>query len=134
VNNEFGSAMAVRPPPTPKEKGRMQTYVAEIDGRAIFAFRSIDVICAQAWLDVHGLMRQTLARLQSGGRAIWDGRSEIVAREATSSEEVTWIRSSDQGASKEQLEEPNNLTVWLIPDPAEPQFETQAVSQRRNRR
>ena len=58
----------------------MQTYVAEIGGRPIFAFRSIDESCAQAWLDIHGVMRRRLERLQSGGRAIWDGRAAIVAQ------------------------------------------------------
>src|SRR6476620_10354024 len=122
--------MAARPPETLKEEGFMHTYVAAIDGRAIFAFRSADVVGAQAWLDVHGLMRRTLARLQSDGRAVWDGRSEILAREATSGESATWSRSSDRGASREQLEEPDILTVWLIPDPAEPQFKIPEKSRR----
>ncbi len=126
--------MTAQPSETLKEEGFMHTYVAEIDGRAIFAFRSVDVAGAQAWLDIHGLMRRTLARLQSDGRAVWDGRSEIVAREATSGESVTWRRSSDRGASKEQLQEPENLTVWLIPDPAEPQFRIPEKSRRGDRR
>ncbi len=112
--------MTARPLETPKEQGSRHTYVAEIDGRAIFAFRSVDVACAQAWLDIHGLMRRTLARLQSDGRAVWNGQSEIVAREATSGESVTWRKSSNQGADQDQLKEPDTLTVWLIPDPAEP--------------
>jgi hypothetical protein len=99
----------------------MQTYVAEIDGRAIFAFRSVDDSGAQAWLDVHGLMRRTLERLQSDGRAVWDGQSEIIARKATSGESATWSQSSDRAADDERLDEPDSITVWLIPTPAEPQ-------------
>jgi hypothetical protein len=98
----------------------MQTYVAEIDGRAIFAFRSVDDSGAQAWLDVHGLMRRTLERLQSGGRAVWDGQSAIIARKATSGESVTWSQSSDRAADDDYLDEPDTITVWLIPTPAEP--------------
>jgi hypothetical protein len=99
----------------------MQTYVAEIDGRAIFAFRSVDDSCAQAWLDVHGLMRRTLERLHSGGTALWDGQSEIVARKASSREATTWKRSSDRVVDGASIEEPDTITIWLIPTPEEPQ-------------
>ena len=112
----------------------MQTYVAEIDGRAIFAFRSVDITCAQAWLDIHGLMRRTLERLQSEGRAVWDGQSEILAREATSDKSVIWRKSTHQGADKDQSEEPDSFTVWLIPDPAEPQTKLSRPAPRGGRR
>lgn len=72
----------------------MQTYVAEIGGRPIFAFRAIDESCAQAWLDIYGAMRRSLERLQSGGQPIWDGRAAIVAREATSDEASLWNRQA----------------------------------------
>ena len=98
----------------------MQTYVAEINGRAIFAFRSVDDSCAQAWLDIHGLMRRTLERLQSGGQAIWDGQAEIVSRKATPGESGLWRRSSDRAAGAEQIDEPDSITVWLIPIPQDP--------------
>jgi hypothetical protein len=93
----------------------MQTYVAEIDGRAIFAFRSIDVSCAQAWLDIHAVMRHTLSRVLSGGDSIWDGRAEIVARKATSAEQTVWSTLSDKLVDEDQIEEQDNITVWLIP-------------------
>lgn len=98
----------------------MQTYVAEINGRAIFAFRSVDKSCAQAWLDIHGLMRRTLEQLQSGGQAIWDGQVEIVARKATPGESILWTQSSDRAAGEEQIDELDGITVWLIPIPQEP--------------
>jgi hypothetical protein len=53
----------------------MQTYVAEIDGRAIFAFRAGNDANAQAWLDIHAVMRHTLETLHSGGHRIWNGAS-----------------------------------------------------------
>lgn len=111
----------------------MQTYVAEIDGRAIFAFRSVDDSCAQAWLDIHGLMRRTLGRLLSDGRAVWDGQSEIIARKATSGEQATWTQSSDRIADDE-LAEPDIITVWLIRTPAEPQPLPTKQRQRKNGR
>lgn len=99
----------------------MQTFVAEIDGRAIFAFRSSDGSCAQAWLDIHGLMRRTLARLQSDGMAVWNGQSEIVARKATSGESTAWRESRDRVTNDETIEEPDTILIWLIPTPREPQ-------------
>jgi hypothetical protein len=109
----------------------METYVAEIDGRAIFAFRSVDDSCAQAWLDIHGLMRRSLARLESGGHAIWNGRSEIVARKATADESAIWRTSSDRVNGEQRIEEPDYVLIWLIPVPAEPQ--TPGPRQRRSR-
>ena len=97
----------------------MQTYVAEIDGRAIFAFRAADKSCAQAWLDIHAVMRHSLERVQSGGRNIWDGRSEIVARKATSAESSLWSKRSDQVVEEDQIEDQDNITVWLIPTPGD---------------
>ena len=61
----------------------MQTYIAEIDGRAIFAFRAVDDVNAQAWLDIHAVMRHTLETLHSGGRRIWNGQAQITARRAS---------------------------------------------------
>jgi hypothetical protein len=92
----------------------MHTYVAEIDGRAIFAFRSIDVVCAQAWLDIHTVMRRRLERIESGGLRIWNGRAEILARKANSVEAAAWSELSDEVAESDQAEEPDNITVWLI--------------------
>ena len=97
----------------------MQTYVAEIDGRAIFAFRAIDLPCAQAWLDIHAVMRHTLEKVKSGGRRVWDGQSLIVARHATSAEGSTWSERSDMVVEDDQVEEQDNITVWLIPTPDE---------------
>lgn len=93
----------------------MQTYVAEIDGRAIFAFRAADDGGAQAWLDIHAVMRHRLETLVSGGRRIWNGRAHIIARKANSVEATMWNRLRDEVTEADQLEEPDNITVWLIP-------------------
>jgi hypothetical protein len=54
--------------------------------------------------------RRTLERLQIDGRAIWDGRSAIVARKDVG-ESATWIQSSGRVADIEHLDEPDNITA-----------------------
>lgn len=93
----------------------MHTYIAEIDGRAIFAFRSLNDACAQAWLDIHTVMRRRLERLESGGRLIWNGRAQILARKASSAQAAMWSKLSDDVAEGDHDEESNYITVWLIP-------------------
>jgi hypothetical protein len=97
----------------------MHTYVAEIDGRAIFAFRAVDDVTAQAWLDIHAVMRHTLETLHSGGRRIWNGQAQIVARRASAREANIWSKLSDEVAGIDPLEEADSITVWLIPTSAE---------------
>lgn len=97
----------------------MQTYVAEIDGRGIFAFRADDVARAQAWLDIHAVMRHALETVHSDGRPIWNGRAPIIARNATSFEAMTWRKLRDELAAMGPLEEPDIITVWLIPTSGE---------------
>jgi hypothetical protein len=92
----------------------MQTYVAEIDGRAIFAFRSIDDACAQAWLDIHTVMRRRLERIESGGQRIWNGRAQILARKADPSQAEAWTKLSGEVADRDPREDPDYITVWLI--------------------
>ncbi len=93
----------------------MQTYVAEIDGRAIFAFRSIDDACAQAWLDIHTVMRRRLETIQSGGQRIWNGRAQILARQADPSQAEAWRKLCGEVAGRAPREEQDYITVWLIP-------------------
>jgi hypothetical protein len=93
----------------------MQTYVAEIDGRAIFAFRAFDDANAQAWLDVHAVMRHTLETLHSGGRRIWNGHAQILARKASASESSLWSKLSEEAVGRDPFEEADTITVWLIP-------------------
>jgi hypothetical protein len=90
----------------------MQTYIAEIDGRAIFAFRSIDDACAQAWLDIHTVMRRRLERIESGGQRIWNGRAQILARKADPSQAEAWSKLC---GDRDPREDPDYITVWLIP-------------------
>jgi hypothetical protein len=93
----------------------MHTYVAEIDGRAIFAFRAADDTNAQAWLDIHAVMRHTLETIHSGGRRIWNGQAHILARRASAREATIWSRLSGEIAGTDPFEEADAITVWLIP-------------------
>ncbi len=93
----------------------MKTYVAEIDGRAIFAFRAFSDVSAQAWLDVHAVMRHRLELLESGGQRIWNGHTEIIARQASADEEMTWSRLRDEAVEVDANAYPDSITVWLIP-------------------
>ena len=93
----------------------MQTYVAEINGRAIFAFRSIDDACAQAWLDIHTVMRRRLERIESGGQRIWNGRAQILARKADHSQAEAWSKLCGEVADRDPREDPDYITLWLIP-------------------
>jgi hypothetical protein len=93
----------------------MQTYVAEIDGRAIFAFRAPDDASAQAWLDIHAVMRHTLETLHSDGRRIWNGQARILARRASSGEAKIWNKLRGEIAGTDPFEDADNITVWLIP-------------------
>jgi hypothetical protein len=93
----------------------MKTYVAEIDGRAIFAFRAVNDACAQAWLDVHAVMRHRLETLESGGLRIWNGQARITARRADAGEASIWSKLRDEVVEVDETEHPDNITVWLIP-------------------
>jgi hypothetical protein len=97
----------------------MQTYVAEIDGRAIFAFRAADDSCAQAWLDIHAVMRHTLETVHSDGRRIWNGHADIIARKATSPEAKIWRKLSAEVTDGDTNEVLDAITVWLIPTSGE---------------
>jgi len=72
----------------------MQTYVAEIDGRAVMAFRAKNGLEAQNWLDTAQTVRAELMVLQSEGKPLWDGRMEIIARAATLAEKAAYRRKS----------------------------------------
>jgi hypothetical protein len=93
----------------------MKTYVAEIDGRAIFAFRAFSDVSAQAWLDVHTVMRHRLEQIESDGRRIWDGHTDIVARQASADEDTIWSRLKDEAVAEDANAFPDSITVWLIP-------------------
>src|SRR5215813_14392155 len=78
----------------------MKTYVAEINGEAIMAFRAEDDD------HTHEIVKEKDGGLQLGlngfsgllradGRPLWDGQSEIRARLATDEEHQRWLKARD---------------------------------------
>jgi hypothetical protein len=93
----------------------MQTYVAEVAGRAVIAFRAKDEIEAQEWIDTEEDVRSDLAVLENEGRPLWDGETPIVVRAATFVEKAAWTRKSVELSEEEGDYNPNDTLAFLVP-------------------
>jgi hypothetical protein len=93
----------------------MQTYVAEIDGRAVMAFRAKNGLKAQNWLDTAQTVRAELMVLQSEGKPLWDGRMEIIARAATLAEKAAYRRKSVEMSFADEGHNPDDALALLVP-------------------
>jgi len=97
----------------------MQTYVAEINGEALMAFRALDDVEARAMADdPEGDVRTSLLEVvRVDGSALWDGASPIDVRIAKEHEHTQWQSESEGDADE--------FEVFLIPvyDPAGPDEE-----------
>jgi hypothetical protein len=93
----------------------MQTYVAEVAGRAVIAFRAKDEIEAQKWIDTEEDVRSDLAVLENEGRPLWDGETAIVVRAATFAEKAAWTRKSVELSEEEGDYNPNDTLAFLVP-------------------
>jgi hypothetical protein len=106
----------------------MKTYVAEINGEAVVAFRAMDDDDAHDMVsDEDGDLQQSLnessGMVRADGSPLWDGKSEIVARPATEAEDKSWrkardaeIESADDGEpiDSELEDDFDDFTVYLI--------------------
>jgi hypothetical protein len=106
----------------------MKTYVAEINGEAVVAFRAMDDDDARDMVtDEDGDLQQSLVEssgmVREDGSPLWDGRSEIIARPATQAEDDSWRKARDaeiEGADEgepidSELEDDfDDLTIYLI--------------------
>jgi hypothetical protein len=90
----------------------MGIYVAEIQDRAVVAFRAEDAVLAGALID-EDWFKSDLIALESEGEPVWDGVSEIGFREASTEEAAVWRKSFAQ-ASTELRNAP--VGVQLVPD------------------
>jgi hypothetical protein len=88
----------------------MQTYVAEVAGRAVIAFRAKDEIEAQEWIDTEEAVRSDLTVLENEGRPLWDGETPIVVRAATFAEKAAWTRKSVELSEEEGDYNPNDTS------------------------
>jgi hypothetical protein len=107
----------------------MKTYVAEINGEAIIAFRAMDDDDAIDMVaDADGELRESLDEssgvVRADGSPLWDGKSAIIARRATKAEEESWreardaeISGADEGEPIESEIEDDfyDFSVYLIP-------------------
>jgi hypothetical protein len=107
----------------------MKTYVAEINGDAVVAFRATDDDDANDIVsDEDGDLRESLNEssgfIRADGSPLWDGKSEIIARPATEAEDQSWreareaeIGNADEGEplDSEIEEDFDDFNVYLIP-------------------
>jgi hypothetical protein len=107
----------------------MKTYVAEINGEAVMAFRALDDDDAHDLVsDEDGDLQQSLNEasgvVREDGSPLWDGKSQITARPATETEDETWreardaeIGNADEGepAESEIEDDFDDFNVYLIP-------------------
>jgi hypothetical protein len=107
----------------------MKTYVAEINGEAVMAFRALDADDAHDMVsDEDGDLQQSLNEssgvVRADGSPLWDGKSEIRARPATEAEDESWrtardaeIENADEGEliDAEIEDDFDDFNVYLIP-------------------
>jgi hypothetical protein len=107
----------------------MKTYVAEINGEAVMAFRAMDDDDARDMAnDEDGDLQQSLDEssgvVREDGRPLWDGKSEIKVRPATEAEDQDWreardaeIENADEGEpiDSEIEDDFDEFNVYLIP-------------------
>jgi len=107
----------------------MKTYVAEINGEAVMAFRAIDDDDAHDMAsDVDGDLQQSLnessGMVREDGSPLWDGKSEIRVRPATEAEDEDWriardaeIENADEGEliDSEIEDDFDDFNIYLIP-------------------
>jgi hypothetical protein len=107
----------------------MKTYVAEINGEAVMAFRAMDDDDAHDMVsdedgDVQQNLNEDSGMIRADGSPLWDGKSGIIARPATEAEDQSWreardaeIEDADKGEpiDSEIEEDFDDFSVYLIP-------------------
>jgi hypothetical protein len=107
----------------------MKTYVAEINGEAVMAFRAMDDDDANDIVsDEDGELQESLNEssgvVRADGSPLWDGKSEIIARPATEAEDESWrqardaeIEDADEGEpiDSEIEDDFDDFNVYLVP-------------------
>jgi hypothetical protein len=102
----------------------MKTYVACIGEVAILAFRAENDDEAHEMIDdEEGSIRSDLrALVGTDEKPLWDGKSAIQVREATTAQHVEWEQSRDQAISDEEIDldagdDPDEWSVYLTNSP-----------------
>jgi hypothetical protein len=88
-------------------------YVAEIGGRGIAAF---NVACASAAADLVGdpAFRDDLMVLLSDGSPLWNGREEILVRQARPAEDARWQRSRAKALRNGDFDLEDEAEPWVV--------------------
>ena len=89
----------------------MTVYVAEISGRGIAAF-NVDSASAAGDLVLDRAFRDDLMVLQSAGVPLWNGRDEILVRQARPAEDARWRRSRARALRNGNLDD--EAETWII--------------------
>ena len=101
----------------------MKTYVAEVNGEAVMAFRAEDDDAALGIVNEEngGLRLGLYDVLRADGKPLWDGESIISSRLATAAEHDEWLKVRDAeiaAAGGKQVnpgDDPDDFNVYLIP-------------------
>ena len=98
----------------------MRTYVVIAGRQAVLAFRAQDDDQAQAMIDdPEDSMRSDLKALVGrDGKPLWDGKSSITVREATSAQHAEWEQSRDQAITDGEIDldagdDPDEWSVYF---------------------
>ena len=91
----------------------MAVYVAEIHGRAVVAFDADNDLEAEE-IEAE-IFQNDLAVLESSGRPIWDGETEIKIREADEDERGKFDSSRAKAILEGEIGEGECWMVYLVP-------------------
>lgn len=97
----------------------MQTYVAVIGGKAVMAFRAEDDAQAGALMEENSMRSDLQMLTGADGKPLWDGKSAIEVREATSAQHAEWEQSRDQAIADGEIDldaghDPDDWEVYLV--------------------
>ena len=81
----------------------MSVYVCEIEGRAIAASGHDNLDDAEAWFQSEPFQADLLV-LESQGRPVWDGVSDLHVRRAMPEEEAIWEKSRARAILAKELD------------------------------
>jgi hypothetical protein len=102
-----------------QEGKSMAVYVAEIGGKAVFAFGAEDEFAAKRFVEGEWLGSDLMVYESQDGTLPWNGKTKITVREAQDAERMEWRKSRDEAPAGEEDGEDgsdaNGLLVYLMP-------------------
>jgi hypothetical protein len=101
--------------------GAMAIFVAEINGQRIVAFSQPTADDALAWADDKHFRADLMLLEGEDGGPLWDGRSEILVREADPHEAEHWKVSFREARHDGDVEDAEDWVIYLVPVTEPPQ-------------